>query len=323
MLSLAVLGFQVMIAATLLAARVFGAAFNKPDLLFWVALGWTVFTFAFVFASPLIALQLIVIWGVTAWIRPKDDIPPPPPNKLETLTADDEEWPKLFRRACESPAEVAFLDAMISAFDLKPDNGRLSGGGLTLQMQVSVANYRLDFLVDKGLVVEVDGARWHSSPEAIERDTERDKVLRSKGYEVLRIPAKTTLYKPDEAIALVRRTRSEWLVRKAQARTLRAREQGKKANKANCKTQDERGNTGFSKLLSSAEIGLDRFSQGVNKFNEQLDQFNKRAEAWKEEDRARVQKQSEKKLKRIQEELDADPEVREIYERLVSKMKRD
>lgn len=323
MLSLAVLGFQIMIAATLLAARVFGAAFNKPDLLFWVALGWTVFTFAFVFASPLIALQLIVIWGVTAWIRPKDDIPPPPPNKLETLTADDEEWPKLFRRACESPAEVAFLDAMVSAFDLKPDKGRLSGSGLTLQMQVPVASYRLDFLVDRGVVVEVDGARWHSSPEAIERDTERDKVLRSKGYEVLRIPAKTTLYKPDEAIALVRQTRTEWLARKAQARALRAREQGKKANEENCKTQDERANTGFSKLLSSAEIGLDRISQGVNKFNEQLDQFNKRAEAWEEEDRARVQKQSEEKLKRIQEELDADPEVREIYERLVSKMKRD
>lgn len=316
MFSLAVLGFQVMIAATLLAARVFGAAFNKPDLLLWVALGWTAFTFAFVFASPLIALQLIVIWGVTAWIRPKDDIPPPPPNKLETLTADDEEWPKLFQRACESPAEEAFLDAMVSAFDLKPDKGRLSGSGVTLQMQVPVASYRLDFLVDKGLVVEVDGARWHSSPEAIERDTERDKVLRSKGYAVLRIPAKTTLYKPDEAIALVRQTRTVWLARKAQARTSRTRMQGQKANEAHGKAQDERANTGFSQLLTSAETRLDRFSQGVNKFNEQLDQFNKRAEARREEDRARVQKHSEEKQKRIQEELDADPELRKIYDEL-------
>ena len=62
-----------MIAASLVAARLLGAAFNKPDWLFWVAFGWTAFTFAFVFASPLILLQLVVIWGVTAWIRPKDE----------------------------------------------------------------------------------------------------------------------------------------------------------------------------------------------------------------------------------------------------------
>lgn len=276
------------------------------------------------FAFPIsFGLAALIAWSIYEDLTEPVSKEPPRPNKLVTLTEEDEEWPRLFRLACESPAEVAFLDAMVSSFDLKPDKGRLSGGGLTLQMQVPVASYRLDFLVDKGLVVEVDGARWHSSPEAIERDAERDKVLRSKGYEVLRIPAKTTLYKPDETIALVRQTRAEWLARKAQARALRAREQGQKANEASCKAQDERANTGFSRLLASAENRLDRFSQGVNKFNEQLDQFNKRAEAWVEEDLARVQKQSEEKQKRIQEELDADPELRRIYDELSEKMKRD
>ena len=70
--------------------------------------------------------------------------------------------------------EISFLNAMVAAFELTPVNGRLKGEGLTLQMQVPVMSYRLDFLIDDRLVVEVDGARWHSSPEAIERDAERD-----------------------------------------------------------------------------------------------------------------------------------------------------
>lgn len=275
------------------------------------------------FAFPIsFGLAALIAWSIYEDITEPTSKEPPRPSKLETTTEDDDEWPRIFKLVCESPAEEAFLDAMISAFDLKPDKGRLSGSSLTLQMQVSVANYRLDFLIDKGLVIEVDGARWHSSPEAVERDAKRDKVLRSKGFEVLRIPAKITLYNPDEAIARVRKTRSKWLARKAQARALRTREQGLKVNEAHSKPQDRRTKTGFSQLLASAETGLDRFSEGVNKFNEQLDQFNRRAEAWKEEDRERVQKQSEEQRKQIQEELDADPEVRKIYEDLMSKFEK-
>lgn len=226
MISLAIIGFQIFIALSLVAARIFGSAFNKPDWLFWVAFGWTAFTFAFVFASPLIVLQLVVIWGVTAWIRPKDEVVPRQPSKLEFLTAQDDNWLRVFQSLCESPAETAFLDAMVSAFDLEPDNGRLSGSGLILQMQVPVVNYRLDFLIDEKLVVEVDGARWHSSPEAVERDAERDKKLSAKGFEILRIPAKTTLYNPDEAIELVHKTRTQWLARKAQVEASVANEAG-------------------------------------------------------------------------------------------------
>lgn len=70
-LSAAVIGYQATIIASLLAARLFGTMVNKPDAVFWVAMAWTVFTFAFVFTTPLFALQLIVIWGIFAWIRPK------------------------------------------------------------------------------------------------------------------------------------------------------------------------------------------------------------------------------------------------------------
>lgn len=307
-----------MIATSLVMARLLGAAFNKPDWLFWVAFGWTAFTFAFVFASPLILLQLVVIWGVTAWIRPEDEDEPPPPSKLETLTADDEGWQRFFQRSCESPAEVAFLDAMVEAFNLTPEKGLLRGGGLTLQMQVPVLNYRLDFLIDGGLIVEVDGAQWHSSPEAIERDAERDRALAAKGYEVLRIPAKVTLYKPEDAIKRVRQARSSWLACKAKARASRA--QGSDGMIAGHKSQTHRPKFGISDIAATVENGLDSFTAGMNSISTELRQLNERAEKWAEEDRKRVAQEAEGKRKRLQAELDADPEARKIHDALISKM---
>nr|WP_314464296.1 DarT ssDNA thymidine ADP-ribosyltransferase family protein [uncultured Novosphingobium sp.] len=53
-----ILGFQIAIFLSILAVRVL--ARGKLELL---CLGWTIFTFVMVFASPLILLQLFVIWG--------------------------------------------------------------------------------------------------------------------------------------------------------------------------------------------------------------------------------------------------------------------
>lgn len=287
MISLAIIGFQVVIALSLVVTRIFGSAFNKPDWLFWVAFGWTAFTFAFVFASPLIILQLVVIWGVTAWIRPKDEVVPRQPSKLERLTEEDENWLRVFQSLCESPAETALLDAMVSAFDLKPDNGRLSGSGLILQMQVPVVNYRVDFLIDEKLVVEVDGARWHSSPEAVERDAARDKTLSAKGFEILRIPAKTTLYNPTEAIELVRKTRTQWLARKAQVRA---------------------SDVGEARQLGETQ----------NNIRERVKQFNDRLQQELDESLERSNQRAEEQERRLQAELDANPKLKEQYDKVVA-----
>lgn len=53
-----ILGFQVAIFLSILTVRVI--ARGKLELL---CIGWTIFTFVMVFASPLILLQLLVIWG--------------------------------------------------------------------------------------------------------------------------------------------------------------------------------------------------------------------------------------------------------------------
>ena len=45
---------------------------------------------------------------------------------------------------------------------------------------------RVDFLVGHRLVVEIDGAEYHTDPVAFERDRRRDALLSRLGYRVLR-----------------------------------------------------------------------------------------------------------------------------------------
>lgn len=130
-------------------------------------------------------------------------------GRFPNTTGDDPDWRVQMRKCVESPAEEAFLNIMIDHFDLKPQNRSLQGNGLTLRMQVEALRYRLDFLVDEALVVEIDGAEWHCSPEAMARDQKRDQELVEAGYTVVRIPAKIALYDHEKAIDLVEGMRAK------------------------------------------------------------------------------------------------------------------
>lgn len=133
-----------------------------------------------------------------------------PPDKITGARSPKPELMTIERMQdlCESPAETAFLDAMLDAFNLGPSDDALVGGGIRLRSQVEVLRYRLDFLVDECLVVEIDGALWHSSPEALERDRVRDRDLQAEGYSICRIPAKVVLYRPRDAIIKVKAARA-------------------------------------------------------------------------------------------------------------------
>lgn len=159
------------------------------------------------FAFPLIWIAA-AFFAYTAYNAFPDPEPDTPENmyrpRQSTVTADDPDWRERFLLACESPAETAFLEAMIDDYGLKPSNGILVGSGLELDMQTEYKPYRLDFLVNKWLVVEVDGAEWHSSAEAVERDRVRDQFFSEKGFSVLRIPAKTVFRTPTKAVGMVR-----------------------------------------------------------------------------------------------------------------------
>jgi very-short-patch-repair endonuclease len=65
--------------------------------------------------------------------------------------------------------------------------------------QVRVADLRLDFFIDPyPLVVEVDGAAWHTSQEARRRDRRRDNRLRAMGIHVVRFTWVDIKYEPDD-----------------------------------------------------------------------------------------------------------------------------
>lgn len=150
----------------------------------------------------------ISLYGELCDPKPPNAAPPRPPTRA-TVTAADPEWQKLYLAACESPAETAFLEAAIRAFSLLPEGARLRGDGISMALQVPLDRYRLDFLIDGWLVVEIDGAAWHSSPDAVERDEARDSRLAQLGYRTTRIPARTVFRAPEAAIRQVRRALAE------------------------------------------------------------------------------------------------------------------
>ena len=73
---------------------------------------------------------------------------------------------------------------------------------------------------------------------------------------------------------------------------------------------------GISGVVASVGTGLDRIGAGVTKFNAQMAQFNERAAQRIEEDRNRVAQEAEEEMKRLQAELDADPELAKIFDQL-------
>jgi very-short-patch-repair endonuclease len=150
----------------------------------------------------LVLLALFIAWHFI----PKADPAEAQPRFRQDhrIRPDDPRWPQFVEEHCESPAEAKFLRTVVEAFELQPENGSLRGGGLQIDFQVEEGCYRVDFLANRWLVVEIDGATYHSSPQARARDRVRDAYFEELGYSVLRIPAKTVFEQPQEAVARLR-----------------------------------------------------------------------------------------------------------------------
>lgn len=169
----------------------------------------------------ILLIGVLVLAALPLMSRPKersrDSEPKHRPDarffRRQSITPSTENWIKTYLADCESAAEEAFLRAMVSAFSLVPADGLLVGSGIQLNQQVEVKRaevdgswrvYRVDFLVDDWLVVEIDGAAYHSSLEALQKDSTRDAFLRRSGYTTLHLPAKLVFTAPEDAITRVR-----------------------------------------------------------------------------------------------------------------------
>lgn len=156
------------------------------------------------FVHPLFFLFAALV-GASAWYglsRHEGERQTPSVRRRINLAAD-QDWRAQFLGACESPAEEAFLKLAIRHFVLTPSYGVLVAPGLAMHLQAQIGDYRVDFLAHDWLVIEVDGAAWHSSDAAIARDRERDRFLEGEGYRVLRLAAKLVFHRPVEAMRRV------------------------------------------------------------------------------------------------------------------------
>jgi very-short-patch-repair endonuclease len=72
------------------------------------------------------------------------------------------------------------------------------------ELNVRIGRHEVDFLWrDRGLVVEVDGFRYHSSRDAFERDRLRDAELGAQGFTVMRITWRQIVGSPEAVVARI------------------------------------------------------------------------------------------------------------------------
>jgi very-short-patch-repair endonuclease len=153
---------------------------------------------------PLFFVGGLVAWSLIDDLRNPVKAEDHPFFDPKLVPSSDPTWRERWLGLCESPAETGFLTAVIEVYHLSPLNGKLVGNGLSLDMQVKMEPYRVDFLANDRLVVEIDGAAYHSSPQEVARDAERDEILSSRGYSILRIPAKVVFASPKVAVSRLR-----------------------------------------------------------------------------------------------------------------------
>lgn len=80
----------------------------------------------------------------------------------------------------------------------------LTGAGLDVRSQVPIPGVgRVDFLVENFLVVEVDGAAYHSDRQALQRDLRRNNTTIIGGYALLRFTYEDVIFHPEELLAQV------------------------------------------------------------------------------------------------------------------------
>lgn len=121
---------------------------------------------------------------------------------LQDLVYSHTDTFEAMRARCDSPIEELFLAGLMAASFRHADciefreGGPLNGPAPnrpTCYQQVRISEYKVDFLIVKptayvirNIVVECDGREFHSHPDQVRDDRERDRFLKNRGYTILR-----------------------------------------------------------------------------------------------------------------------------------------
>lgn len=113
----------------------------------------------------------------------------------------------------------------------------LRGQGWKIQTQIGVSNYRIDLGVihpnypDVYLAgIECDGATYHSSPSARDRDRIRQSILENRGWKIIRVWSTDFFVDPEEAISRVVRQLNDILDKDSQKRSEEKNQQEQSKN---------------------------------------------------------------------------------------------
>ena len=83
----------------------------------------------------------------------------------------------------------------------------LTKHNIQFKSQEKVGSYYPDFIVNKNIIIEIDGERWHDK----EKDKKRDEFLRNKGFKIYRINSKEKIENMLMHIMITERILSEKL----------------------------------------------------------------------------------------------------------------
>jgi hypothetical protein len=111
------------------------------------------------------------------------------------------------RRPPHPGLEVELLALLRSSPEIPPPVVHLT-------IQTAIGPQEVDFAwPDAKLIVEADSTRWHSSPEAIQKDRSRDQALAVLGFLVLRFTTADVRDRPGQLLARVAAVLTERLTR--------------------------------------------------------------------------------------------------------------
>ena len=115
------------------------------------------------------------------------------------------EWRQLVSTSPQShQGYLEFIDGMCESGTESIFWFRIRPFGLKIARQVHVPGVgRVDFRIGPKLIIEIDGAAYHTDPAAFHRDRHRDAVLSALGYRVLRFSYYQVLYDWPEVEAAV------------------------------------------------------------------------------------------------------------------------
>jgi very-short-patch-repair endonuclease len=67
----------------------------------------------------------------------------------------------------------------------------LTRAGIPFAQEVKAGRYRIDFLINSRIALEIDSEFWHSLPGTREKDARKDQFLLSQGFVVVRVNEET------------------------------------------------------------------------------------------------------------------------------------